>query len=209
LLKGIPPTSIPEPQPYLEHKVWLNLRDQMEKEIAPAWRRFFAPRNWAAAGTVAALVIAAFLAGRFWQHPPDHNQQQAVKVDPQRIALVAVGDHLERSQILLTELMHTDSSEGADLSEERQQARNLLDDNRLYRLSALRNGDPAVAHVLDDLERVLVEIANAPADPTSQDVQQIRNRIQSQDLLFKIHVMESKVTGQGSSQKTLPATQRL
>src|SRR5205823_341609 len=155
---------------------------------------FLAPRNWAAAGTVAALVIAAFLAGRFWQHPPDHNQQQAVKVDRQRVVLAAVGNHLERSQVLLIELMSADPKDSVDLSSEREQARDLLDDNRLYRLTAQHTGDPAVATVLDELERVLTEIANSPDQLTAGDVREIRKRIESQDLLFKIHVVGSKVS---------------
>jgi len=104
-----------------------------------------------------------------------------------------VGDHLEKSQILLVEIMNADVRASADLSNEQRQARDLLDANRLYRVSAQQTGDPAVAGLLDDLGRVLTEIANAPSTLTQADLQAIRGRIQSQGLLFKIRVVGSEV----------------
>lgn len=209
-LAEIPVTPVPEPPVYLEEKLWLNLRDQLSEEKRPLWRGFLTPARWAGMGAVAVLVIAAFLAGRFWPHrvevkaPPE-----SVQVNPERVVLVAVGDHLERSQILLVEIMNSDAKDPADFSEERQQARNLLEDNRLYRVSAQQNGKPAVANLLDELERVLTEVANSPADMTPGDVKEIRRRIQSEDLLFKIHVMGSTVLKPGSQANLSPVNQRL
>lgn len=211
-LAEIPATPVPEPPIYLEEKLWLNLRDQLQDEKRPAWNALLTPSRWTAIGAVAVLVIAAFLAGRFW---PDQSavqnpaQPQSVQVNPERVVLVAVGDHLERSQILLVEIMNANPKDAADFAEERQQARNLLEDNRLYRLSALQNDKPIVANVLDELERVLTEVANSPAEMTPGDVMEIRRRIQSEDLLFKIHVVGSTVLKPGNQAPTNPANQRL
>ena len=208
LLAEIPPTEVPEPPEYLEQKIWLNLHDKLADE--PAWRRRFFPSKWAIAGAMAVLVIAAFLAGRFWPRAHDVNKApELAQANPQRVVLVAVGDHLERSQMLLIELLNADSSDHADLPSQQKLARNLLDDNRLYRQSARRFGDPEVAHLLDELERVLAEIANAPSDPTATDLREIRSRIQSQDLLFKIQVVHSNVTRQGETLTTPVKNQRL
>jgi hypothetical protein len=189
VLEGIPATEVPEPQAYLEEKIWLNVRDRLPERR----RSFFIPR-WAITAAMAVLVVAAFMAGHYWpRHAPVNNPAQSAQVNPQRVLLVAVGDHLERSQMLLIEIMNTDTKDPIDLGDEQQQARNLLDSNRLYRVSAQRAGDPAVARTLDELERVLTEIANSPQELTARDVEEIRNRIQSQDLLFKIRVVGSKV----------------
>src|SRR5690348_15777493 len=72
-----------------------------------------------------------------------------------------------------------------DFSSEQQQARDLLDDNHLYRVSAQRAGDPQIAAMLERLGRVLAEVANGPSELTSSDLQQIREQIQSEGLLFK------------------------
>lgn len=208
LLQEIPVAPVPEPPAYLEQKVWLNLRDRLPQPRS-SWQ-LFAPAKWTTAGLVAILVVAAFLAGRFWPHAHETPKPQAVaQVNPQRVVLVAVGDHLERSQMLLVEILNADPSDRADLPGQQELARNLLDDNRLYRQSAQRVGDPEVAHVLDELERVLVEIANAPADPTTNDLREIRTHIQSQDLLFKIQVVHSNVTREGKIPSTSASNQRL
>lgn len=202
LLEQIPVTAVPEPPDYLAQKVWLHVRDRMDERRAQewSWRGFFSPTRFATAGAIAVLVIAAFLAGRFWPGHRDINQNpQTAEVtpapvtNPQRVVLVAVGDHLERSQMLLIEIMNTDPKDRVDLSHEQERARNLLDNNRLYRLSA-QTTDPTVAPVLDELERVLTEIANSPAQPSANDLRVIRSSIQSQDLLFKIRVVHSNVT---------------
>jgi hypothetical protein len=143
---------------------------------------------------MAVLLVAAFLAGRFLPHDggAPHAGPPAA-ANPQRIVLVAVGDHLERSQMLLVEIMHNDDKGQIDFSTEQQQARDLLDDNHLYRVSAQQVGDPQIAQVLDDLGRVLAEVANGPEEITPRDLQEIRSRIQSQGLLFKIRVVNSEV----------------
>jgi hypothetical protein len=195
LLRGIEPTEVPDPPPGFDYKLWLNVRDRLPAKRAGLFGWLASPGKLALAGGMAVLLVAAFLAGRFWPH---HNtgggkRPEAVKVDPQRIVLVAVGDHLERSQMLLVEIMHNDDKDHIDFTAEQQLARDLLDDNHLYRVSAQQVGDPQIAHVLDDLGRVLAEVANGPAEITPRDLQEIRGRIQSQGLLFKIRVVNSDV----------------
>ena len=189
LLAEIPPIEAPEPPAYLEEKVWLNVRDASPEKRPSGWAHVFSPSKWAITAAMAVVVIAAFLAGRHWRPEPAKPPVQSVEVNPNKILLVAVGDHLERSQMLLIEIMNSDAQGGLDLSGEQEQARNLLDSNRLYRLSAQRSGDPGVAHVLDDLERVLTQIADGPSDLSPGDLHQIREQIKSQDLMFKMHVI--------------------
>jgi hypothetical protein len=209
LLAEIPATPVPEPPAYLDQKVWLHLRDRLVEEKSPAWNRLFAPSKWAVAGLVAILVMAAFLAGRFWPHHDDHGAPEFAQANPSRVVLVAVGDHLERSQMLLIEIMNAGSKDGAGIAGNQELARNLLDDNRLYRQSAQRTGDPEVARVLDELERVLVEIANSPPDLNPANAREIRSRIQSQDLLFKIHVLGTRISRPEAQKISPSASQRL
>jgi hypothetical protein len=60
-------------------------------------------------------------------------------------------------------------------------------------VSAQQTGDPRIAHLLDQLGRVLVEIANAPSQVSDNDLRDIRARIQSDGLLFKVRVVGSEV----------------
>jgi hypothetical protein len=204
LLGQIEPTEVPEPPTFFEEKTWLNLRDRLPQKRLGFQQWFRAPKKWALAGLAVLMLAAAFTAGRFWPRPAP---TVALAPNPQRVVLVAVGDHLERSQMLLVEIMNADTSsaQALDFSGEQQQARDLLDANHLYRLSAQHVGDPQVARVLDDLGRVLAEIANGPSQLSPGDLKEIRARIQSQELLFKIKVIGSQVDSKVRHEEQAPA----
>jgi hypothetical protein len=110
------------------------------------------------------------------------------------VLLVAVGDHLDRSQMVLAELSNAPDGKGQiDISGERQIAQDLLDDNRLYRQTAHSTGDTAVASVLDDLERVLLEVANSPSEVSPEQFDQLRQEIRDRGLVFKVRIVGSQV----------------
>jgi len=77
-----------------------------------------------------------------------------------------------------------------------EMAAELVDDNRLYRQTARNTGNAAVANVLDDLERVLIEIAHSPTEVSSGQLDDLRQQIESRGLLFKVRVLGSQVREQ-------------
>jgi len=193
MLQQIEPIEVPEPAANFEEKTWLNLRDRLPEQ-GGFFRRLFQPQpKWALAAVMLLLLAAAFLAGRFWPREQQQIARQPAQVNPQRIVLVAVGDHLERSQMLLVEIMNTDARGPVNFSSEQAEARSLLDDNHLYRLSAQQAGDPQVARLLDELGRVLAEVANGPSEVSPGDLERVRHTIQSEGLLFKVRVIGSEV----------------
>jgi len=194
MLQQIEPLEVPEPAAGFEEKTWLNLRDRLPERGSFLKRLFSAQQKWALAGAMVVLLAVAFLAGRFWPRPgPQIAQQPPSQVNPQRVVLVAVGDHLERSQMLLVEIMNADTKGPINFSNEQAEARELLDSNHLYRVSSQQAGDPQVARLLDQLGRVLAEIANGPAEVSPGDLEQVRHTIQSEGLLFKVRVVGSEV----------------
>jgi len=192
-LKQIEPLEVPEPAAGFEEKTWFNLCDRLPEKGGFLRRLFGKQQKWALAGAMLMLLAGAFLAGRFWPRPSQQVAQQPVQVNPQRVVLVAVGDHLERSQMLLVEIMNTDTKGPINFSNEQAEARELLDSNQLYRVSSQQAGDPQVAHLLDQLGRVLAEIANGPTEVSPEDLEQVRHTIQSEGLLFKVRVVGSEV----------------
>jgi hypothetical protein len=111
----------------------------------------------------------------------------------ERVLLMAMSDHLDRSQILLSELVH--ASPGALGEQER--ARDLLNENRLLRTTAMSTGDTSHAALLDELERVLLDVANSPASLSTGELDTMRNRIEGEGLLFKVRIMSSNVRREG------------
>jgi hypothetical protein len=115
----------------------------------------------------------------------------------QDVLLVAVGDHLERSQLTLAELVNTAAGEPrVDISSEQERARDLVVENRLYRQTAQETGDSTLAAALDDLERVLVEVANSPSDLSEGEFERVRQRIERQGTIFKVRVLGERVREQ-------------
>ena len=103
------------------------------------------------------------------------------------------GDHLDRSQMVLVELVSAEGRGQVDISTEQARAQQLVAANRLYRQTALKTGDTAMASMLDELERTLVDIAASPSTLSQNDLDQVRRRIESKGLLFKVRVVSSQV----------------
>ncbi len=193
--------SLPIPERGADYggQVW----QRIERRI-PARRKLWSlpvPWRWAAAGAAfASLLIVAFLAGRFY--PGQRRAAQLAIADPQagqRVLLVAVGDYLERSQMVLFELVNANPQRPLDISAEQERAADLVSESRLYRQTAAHTGDTAVANVLDDVDRVLLEIAHAPSRLSPEDLQKMRQRLEAEGILFKIRVLGSNVRNQEES----------
>jgi hypothetical protein len=205
VLTAVNVVESPEPGEDFEAEVWRRLAPRLESAPPESfWQRFYAgfraSRFLAPAGAavmVAALVVVAFFAGRFWPsrlRPPQMVQVQAVSAESRdRILLVAVGDHLERSQMVLVELVNTNPQRTVDISAERERAEDLVAANRLYRLTAERAGETGVANLLDELERTLIEIAHSPSKLSSPEFEDLRRRVEAQGILFKVRVVDSQV----------------
>ena len=188
-----------------EAEVWRRLVPHLETAVPESfWQRFLdglkPSRFLAPAGAVAlvaALVMGAFFAGRFWPARPrivrDVPLQPVSAQSRDRILLVAVGDHLERSQMVLMELVNTRPQRRVDISAERERAEDLVAANRLYRLTAERAGEAGVAGLLDELERTLIEIAHSPAKLSSPEFENLRRRVEAQGIIFKVRVVDSQV----------------
>ena len=109
----------------------------------------------------------------------------------ERILLVDLGEHLDRSQMVLVELVT--KGDAVDIKGERAQAEQLLAANRLYRETAAATGETAVGNLLDELERVLVEVAAAPDRPSEQELNDVRQQIEAKGLLFRVRIVSLKV----------------
>lgn len=179
-----------EPDAWFEQRMW----QRVAPALVPARRASWFGRRWpaiAGLAVAATLVLVAFLAGRFWPATPPA-AVATVDREPvqERVLLVDLSDHLDRSELALVEFV---SGGGATMAPQRNRAEDLVAANRLYRRTAELTGDQAVADVLDDLERVLIEIAGlSPGDPDA-DLEAMRQRIDSRGLLFKLRVMREQL----------------
>jgi hypothetical protein len=196
-LEAVPVPEPPERGADYGAQVWARLRPLLEaapvvsfEPARPRAGRREMRRVWAPIGLAASLVLA-FLLGRHWPHEAPAPVSAAAR---ERILLVAVGDHLERSEMLLVELVNAGADgKPVDISTQQQYAEELVGANRLYRQTVVRAGEPGMASLLDELERLLVEVAHRPSSLSPSDLADIRSRIESRGLLFRVRVIETQV----------------
>lgn len=202
LLDEVRNVAAPPRGPGYGREVWARLEPQLPRKKTSWWMR-----PWMLAPAAAALLIAAFLGGMLTmrhQQGVITPQNRTIPVaaisekDSQRVFLGVMNDHLERSEILLAQLVHTSPGE-MNVTDERTRARDLLEENRLLRETAARSGDQAHAALLDDLERVFIDLANSPAQLSSKDAAELRRRVEDQGLLFKVRVTTSDTRSKGNT----------
>jgi hypothetical protein len=116
-----------------------------------------------------------------------------VTAGTQRILLLAVADHLDRSEMMLVELANGAEEGPQDSARRQRQAEELVGANRLYRRAVARAGESGIASVLEDVERLLVEVAHQPSPATPSEQSELHRRIESRGLLFKVRVLGHEV----------------
>ncbi len=194
VLNVVDALPVPERGPNYGARVWHRLQPALGgRRWWGDWRAQAPVPRWAAALLVATLVAGAFWAGRYYPKAQSGTQTANAGQVRERILLLAVGDHLDRSQAVLLELVNARPGEPLDVTSERERAGDLVAENRLYRQTAARTGDGRVASVLDDLEPVLLELAHGPDRLTPEEVENLRQRIEGDGILFKVRVVGSTV----------------
>jgi len=199
-LDAIRPTPVPQRSAEYGQHVWESLRPQ----LIPYQKKAAGLRSWthwraaALALSCAVLLAGAFVGGRFWERTTV--KKTVVAGNPQaaqRVVLVVLTDHLDRTERLLVALEHAESPDRTENAQLQSEARELLASNRLYRASASNAGDPALAGALDRLEGVLAEVANEP-NLTTADLERVRKDMNTKGILFEIRVLLARSPEEGS-----------
>jgi hypothetical protein len=182
-------------------EVWQRIRHQLPDQEAPWWAVWTRPHRLALTGSLAALVLAAFVAGLSWRSDPQVEPANAAAAPVsgpdagERVRFAAVSDHLEESERVLLDFVNADGTadQPADVSTQQQWAADLISANRLYRDASTAAGDVLVAAVLDELERNLLELVHGPATLTREELDQIRLRLDAAALLFRVRVLSDQL----------------
>jgi hypothetical protein len=193
VLSALDHLPVPERGPEYGRAVWQQIAPRLPEKAGRGWGAWLEPRRWVAMGAMAAIVMAAFVAGRWTKKPEPGAPAASAAQVRERVLVVAVGEHLGKSEMVLMELANAMppavGQKEINISAEQRRAEDLLDANRLYRETAKQDGDAALASVLDDLERVLLDVAHSPKEVTPAQLENIRQRIEAHGILFKVRVV--------------------
>ena len=208
VLAALDTLPVPDPGADYGRQVWKEIAPRLAEKPDRWWQVWFEPRRLAAAGGIVALIIAAFVVGRVTKRvgPADNvaNREQV----RERVLVVAVGEHLGHSERMLIELSNEapddPKQKEVDISAEQRRAEDLLQENRLYRQTALREGDAGLANVLDELERVLLDVAHSPGEVTPAQLEAIQKKIEARGILFKVRVVNKELQQRQEASKPAP-----
>lgn len=208
-LKMVDSADVPDAPEGFERVMWARVRPSvpgpagMIAGIRNAAKLYWrSPRVWAPMAGLAAVITVAFLSGRLFSPTAGRNDspdllmkdaQADARTHREGVLLSALGDHFEQTEQLLVEIKNTPDARRVDLSFEQETARDLVAAGRLYRATAVQNGDGQLAAVLEDLERVLVDVAAGPDQINKKDMKSLRARIEDDSLLFKVRALTTAV----------------
>lgn len=210
VLRALDAMPVPERGEDYGRRVWQEIAPRLPEKAGRGWRFWFDARQWAALGAVAALVIVAFVAGRWTKRDTGGTPVLSAEQVRERVLVVAVGEHLGRSEMVLVELSNAAPSGPAqkqiNISAEQRRAEDLLGENRLYRETAEQQGDAALASVLDELERVLLDVAHSPQEISPAKLESLQKRIEARGILFKVRVVGKELQQKQDTTRSAPVS---
>lgn len=211
ILDRLEPAPVPEPSDDYEARVWDRLQWRLRGERSRArrsgWMKYAAAAAIIAVAFIAGLLVSrrdagvtttATVAANTTQPPTLPASNGEAQQGRDRILLVVIGDHFDQSERILVELTNLTTADGADISAEQERAEELLASNRLYRRTALDRGEEKVATLLDELEPVLLQIARAPSQVSSGELEALQQRVETKELVFKLRILRAGVRATAS-----------
>jgi hypothetical protein len=181
---------VPERSAEFGRDAWMRLAPGIEEPVAAeptVPKRALSVRLWLTATAVALLLMAVFYAGRLSRTPPPAPVMTGLSDQArQRILAIALADHLDRVQVMLTEIANTGVID-------RECAEDLVQEGRLMRQSLAAGGDTATTAFLEEVETFMIEAAHTPETASPEQLRNLRERIESGFLLFKVRIVESNL----------------
>jgi hypothetical protein len=203
---------VPERGPAYGEQVWNRLRWRLERRRRRTWQSLLA---------VAATLAIAFFAGELWHSrqvkpaTPAPQIAQTATTQPlnhstteqgDKVLIFVVSDHLDETGRVLAEVANADPKKSLDVSNEQKRAEDLVEANRIYRLTATQRGDARIASLLSDIEPILVELSHSGAKLTPEELTAMQKRIDSKGLLFKVRVMSAQQSQRPANNPGGPTT---
>src|SRR4051794_17300061 len=123
-------------------RVWQSIKGELLPYPAKPKPSYFSWPRLVFAGACLLGLTVAFIGGSRWERLRSHSSQAANPAqERERVVLVILDDHLDRSERLLVQLNHAGGERGELDDSLQAEARQLLPDNRLYRQSISAGGD--------------------------------------------------------------------
>ncbi len=171
----------------VEINVWERLR-KLEQRLT-SWVQIPVP-VYRVAG-VLALLIVGFIAGRHLSFDGSTEQFSTGQVNADygiRLVQARTTSYIEKSKILFLGIVNTDPEQfkNIDLTSEKKKAQRLVSEAGFLKDNLRVKKDARLRQLVEQLEMILLEIANLDPQTDQKNIELIRSGIDSQSLLLKI-----------------------
>jgi len=198
LLAQVDAAPIPQPGADLGARMWARVQPALG-----ARQRVFGPSSFTPWAALAASLALVAVGVGFWSTelaspvvpPMSTVAADATAFTPaarERVLLTRVAHHLDGSQRLFTSVSNAGSA-SQTLVEARAWAQRVLAANRVYRNAAASAGEKRMVALLDAMEPMLIEIANAPESISHEELAFLQQRIEDADLLFRLRSAQKRI----------------
>ncbi|HKV72629.1 MAG TPA: hypothetical protein VJN62_15355 [Gemmatimonadales bacterium] len=144
-------------------------------------------RRWMTWSAAAAAVLALGIGIGRWSMGPGRSAALAARPDSNLVYRVAAMPYLTRTEALLTSF-RAESRSGKVNTDFAAQAQDLLVTTRLM-LNSPAARDPRLANLLQDLEVMLVQIAQLPARNDRNDVDLINQGLDQRSVMLRLRAI--------------------
>ena len=211
-LKVMDQRELPDVQPDYWQDYWARLSERLpdrpRKIVWPEWRSWLPPL--AVPGRPALVPVAAALLliatgifiGRttILRVPGQGAPMQATVFDPGLIAEFndLASSYLERSKIVLMGLNNfnprLDDPNALNISSHRHLSQEVLRQGRALRNHQVATADPRLQFLIDEIERVLLQVANSGGDDPMWTIRMAQEGIDKNSILLRITLVEIEPT---------------
>jgi hypothetical protein len=216
VVSGIGRPTRPDMPQHFWDGYWHRLIERMDKESAPVhsfWekvREFFSTKwswGWQVAAA-ASLLVLGMVIGQYLSMKDA--SVEIVTTQPSPTIMTAhdanarTAQLLERSKILLIGIVNDDfdAARSSDLARQRKVSRSLLQETRALQADLSSSPDRRLQQLLQQLEPVLVQIANLEIEHDLSSVDLVRDGIDREGLLLKINIEELVRAAQKQTPRT-------
>ena len=199
-------------EPFFEN-YWERLSDRMNAENLPERKasRLKFPKWGYQISAAAAILLIGVIIGRFWMSTPEQTTTPVAKKNVQREMLQArTTQYLERSKVLLLGLVNLDTEahdpETIDLQRFQSVSQQLLREAGALKPALQKSRERRLGQLVNDLEVILMQIANLESREDIRGIEIIRNGVERQGVLFKINLEEIRRNRPLRLEKKMPSS---
>lgn len=186
-----------EPLPGFDQRLWQNVTSAINaKKETNVWdeylhkiREFYYNRylRYSLAFAATMLILGIFI-GKY-MIPFDSKIQTTAEVkSTNKASFVRAERYIDRSKVLLLGILNHDPEDQMGLQHQRQISSDLVKEAAVLKNELKDPEAQLMAHLINELEVILMQIASLEAEYDLESVQMIQNGIERKGLLFKIDI---------------------